>query len=270
VYTLFKVTSIRALPGLGWWFAWLIPGLAGSACAPRPAPLPAPRKLQVAAAADLSFAMQEISRQWAPTASGAQLEIAYGSSGNFFAQIGNGAPFDVFLSADMEYPRKLAANGIGVANSLFTYGAGRLVVWVPLSSPLDPATALRGSSWKHLAIANPQHAPYGRAAEAALRGMGVYERVAPKLVLGENVAQTLQFVESGAADVGMVALSLAVAPSTRALGRYWEIPLDTYPRMEQGGLILKDSPDARAFREFLLSPPGRRILKQYGFYSPSE
>ena len=201
---------------------------------------------------------------------GAQLEIAYGSSGNFFAQIGNGAPFDVFLSADVEYPRKLAAKGIGVASSLFTYGAGRLVVWVPANSPLDPATALREGSWNHLAIANPQHAPYGRAAEAVLRGMGIYDRVAPKLVLGENVAQTLQFVESGAADVGIVALSLAVAPSTRALGRYWEIPLDTYPRMEQGGLLLKDTPAARAFRDFLLSPPGRRILKQYGFYLPGE
>ena len=245
---------------------WLVLALTGAACGPRPAP----RKLTVAAAADLSYAMEEISRQFRSTAPGAQLEVAYGSSGNFFAQIGNGAPFDVFLSADVEYPRQLAAKGIGVGDSLFTYAAGRLVVWVPVNSVLDPATALRDSSWKHLAIANPQHAPYGRAAVAALRGMGIYEQVATKLVLGENVAQALQFVESGAADVGMVALSLALAPPVQARGRYWEIPSDVYPRMEQGGILLKDSSAARAFRAFLLSPAGRRILKQYGFFLPGE
>ena len=123
---------------------------------------------------------------------------------------------------------------------------------------------------KHVAIANPQHAPYGRAAQAALRTLGLYQSVEPKLVLGENIAQTLQFVESGAADVGIVALSLALAPAVRARGRYWEIPLDAYPRMEQGGIILKDSKAARDFRAFLLSADGRRILKQYGFFVPGE
>jgi molybdate transport system substrate-binding protein len=147
---------------------------------------------------------------------------------------------------------------------------GRLVVWVPAGSSLDPATALRDPGVKHVAIANPQHAPYGRAAQAALRSLGLYESVEPKLVLGENIAQTLQFVESGAADVGIVALSLALAPSVSARGRYWEIPLDSYPRIEQGGIILKDSTAARDFRAFLLSTDGRRILKQYGFFVPGE
>jgi len=147
---------------------------------------------------------------------------------------------------------------------------GRLVVWVPAGSPLDPATALREPSVKHVAIANPQHAPYGRAAQAALRTLGLEESLEPKLVLGENIAQTLQFVESGAADAGIVALSLALAPPVRARGRYWEIPLDAYPRLEQGGIILKDSQAARDFRAFLLSAGGRRILKQYGFVVPGE
>jgi molybdate transport system substrate-binding protein len=233
-------------------------------------PHPPSQKLSVAAAADMNFAMPEIARQFRASSPAVELQIAYGSSGNFFAEIGNGAPFDVFLSADVEYPRKLAAAGLGAGNPVFTYAVGRLVVWVPAASPLDPAKALRDPALRHLAIANPQHAPYGRAAQAALRTLGLYPSVAPKLVLGENIAQTLQFVESGAADAGIVALSLALAPPLRARGRYWEIPLDAYPRMEQGGIILKNSQAARDFRAFLLSGGGRRILKQYGFFIPGE
>ena len=254
------------LPHLRIRAALLVLGLFSAACAPHP-PW---QKVTVAAAADLNFALPEIVRQFRAAAPAVDLQIAYGSSGNFFAQIGNGAPFDVFLSADVVYPRKLAAAGLGAGNSVFTYAVGRLVVWVPSASPLDPATALREVSVKHVAIANPQHAPYGRAAQAALRTLGLEESVRPKLVLGENIAQTLQFVESGAADVGIVALSLALAPSVRSRGRYWEIPLDAYPRVEQGGIILKDSQAARDFRAFLLSAAGRRILKQYGFFIPGE
>ncbi len=244
----------------------LLLALFGAGCASHPAA----QKITIAAAADLNFAMPEIARQFRAARRAVEWEIAYGSSGNFFAQISNGAPFDVFLSADVEYPRKLAAAGVGMGNSVFTYAVGRLVVWVPAASPLDPATALGEPAVKHVAIANPQHAPYGRAAQAALRSLGLYASVEPKLVFGENIAQTLQFVESGAADAGIVALSLALAPAERARGRYWEIPLDAYPRMEQGGIILKDSQPAREFRAFLLSAGGRRILKQYGFFVPGE
>jgi molybdate transport system substrate-binding protein len=159
---------------------------------------------------------------------------------------------------------------MGAGDSLFIYAAGRIVVWVPAGSPLDPAAALGSASVRHVAIANPQHAPYGRAAEAAMRSLGVYDRVAGRLVLGENVAQALEFVESGAAEVGIVALSLALAPPLRNRGRYWEVPREAYPRIEQGGVILKESAAAREFRSFLLDAPGRRILKQYGFYLPGE
>jgi molybdate transport system substrate-binding protein len=229
-----------------------------------------PRKLTVAAAADLNFAMEEVSREFRAGHPDLDLQVAYGSSGNYFAQIQSGAPFDVFLSADLEYPRKLGAAGIGAKDSIFTYAVGRLVVWVPANSRLDPATALRDPTLKLLAIANPQHAPYGRAAEAALRNLGVWDTVRSRLVLGENIAQTLQFVQSGAAEAGVVALSLALAPAMQGQGRYWEIPLDSYPRMEQGGMILKDSAGARELRAFLLSGDGRRILKRYGFYLPNE
>jgi molybdate transport system substrate-binding protein len=230
----------------------------------------APRKLSIAAAADLQFALADAARQFHLQHPETEPQIDYGSSGNFDAQIRNGAPFDLFLSADVQYPRNLARDGLARADSLFVYAAGRLAVWVPASSPLDPATALRDPAVRRIAIANPRHAPYGRAAEAVLRYMGLYESVEKKLVLGENISQTLQFVQSGAADAGIVALSLAVAPTVRGQGRYWEVPVESYPQMEQGGVILKESVAAREFRDWLLAPAGRSLLKQYGFFLPGD
>jgi molybdate transport system substrate-binding protein len=226
--------------------------------------------LSVAAAADLNFALEEVKGEFRKIHPHTELQIAYGSSGNFYAQIRNQAPFDLFLSADVEYPRKLVQEGLAAADSVFVYGVGRIVVWVPAQSPLDPADLWQSPALHHFAIANPAHAPYGRAAELAMRSLGVYDSVAGKLVLGENIAQTMQFVQSGAADAGIVALSLAIAPTVRGQGRYWEVPLDKYPRIEQGGVILKDSPEAREFREWLLAPGGRAILKRYGFFLPGE
>ena len=235
--------------------------LAGSACARKPSP----RVLTVAAAADLQFALDDLARGFRAAHPEIDLRLAYGSSGNFFAQIRNQAPFDVFLSADVAYPRQLVQQGIGVPDSVFVYAVGRIAVWVPASSPLDPATALQSATLHHLAIANPQHAPYGRAAEAALHNLGVYDRVKDNIVLGENVAQTLEFAQSGAAEAGIVALSLALAPKMRGQGRYWELPPSSYPKIEQGGVIVKDSPAARAFRAWILSPAGARVLEAYGF-----
>jgi molybdate transport system substrate-binding protein len=253
---------------------WLALLAAAFAVCVAPAPAAGAQKLTVAAAADLRFALDELVLQFRATHPAVDLAITYGSSGNFFAQIQNGAPFDVFLSADVDYPRRLVAASLASKDSLFLYGAGRIVVWVPAGSPLDPAAlgihALEAASVRHIAIANPQHAPYGRAAVAALRSLGVYDRVAPKLVLGENIAQAFEFVESGAAEVGIVALSLALAPAARTHGRYWEVPQDAYPKIEQGGVILSRAPagPAAQFRAFLLSEEARRILKQYGFSVP--
>ena len=228
--------------------------------------------LSIAAAADLRFALDEIARDFRAAHPNLDVQVAYGSSGNFYSQIRANAPFDLFLSADVDYPRRLAADGFADPASLFVYAVGHIVVWAPAASPLDVAglqmRALEADSVKHIAIANPRHAPYGRAAEAALRSTGIYHRVAPKLVLGENIAQTLEFVQSGAAEVGIVALSLALAPPVRGQGKYWEVPLDAYPRVEQGGVILKQARDPRAARDFrawLMTGDGARILRQYGF-----
>lgn len=254
------------MPHRRWALATLLAAASGfgASCSPRSAH----EKLSIAAAADLQFALEEIARGFRQAHPGMQLDIAYGSSGNFYAQIRNHAPFDLFFSADIAYPRRLAEEGIGVPNSLFVYAVGRIVVWVPAQSALDPATALTDPQLRHLAIANPAHAPYGRAAEAALRSLGAYGSVEKKLVLGENISQTLQFVQSGAADAGIVALSLASAPALRGQGRYWEVPLDRYPWLEQGGMLLHDSPGARAFRDWLMAPAGRSTLNTFGFSLP--
>ena len=233
--------------------------------------------MRVAAAADLRFALDDLVRRFEPDREGIDVEVSYGSSGTFYAQLLNQAPFDMFLSADIEYPRRLADRGMTLPGSAFTYAVGRLVIWARASSTVHiedtGLRALGAAAVKHVAIANPEHAPYGRAAVAAMRTADVYEAVRPKLVYGENVEQALQFAQSGAADVGIVALSLALAPSVRSRGRYVEVPLTMYPHIVQGGAILRWVRDADAtwtFRAFLVSDRGRAILKEYGFSLPGD
>jgi molybdate transport system substrate-binding protein len=245
-----------------------------SACGPSGRTPAGGRRVRVAAAADLNVALGELITQFR-AAHDVDVTVSYGSSGTFYAQLLNQAPFDLFLSADLEYPRQLAARGLTVPDGEFLYGIGRLVVWVPNASPLDVQRdgieALADPRVTHIAIANPQHAPYGRAAIAALRGSGLYDAVKSKIVNGENVAQAMQFAQSGAADAGVVALSLVLAPNAKDSGRWAEIPLRLYPRMEQGGTILKwagDLESARALRAFVLGAEGRAVLKRYGFFLP--
>lgn len=221
----------------------------------------------IAAAADLRFAMDEIATQFQAAHREVAVKTSYGSSGQFTQQIENGAPYDVFCSADAGYPRKLAEEGFALPGSEFVYAIGHIVVWVPASSSVQLAgpETLRDPSIRHIAIANPQHAPYGKAAEAALRSLGLYDAVRDKLVYGENVAQAQQYVETGAAEIGIISASLAKG------GRSWEVPADAYPKMEQSGILVKASRNAalgQTFRAFLLSEQGRSILKRYGFYLP--
>ena len=232
-------------------------------------------ELLIAAASDLRFALDELIDEFAKGDPNAHPKAVYGSSGNFYAQIINDAPFDMFLSADVSYPRQLIAAGKAKEDDLFLYAVARLVVWVPKSSPIKvehlQMRALLDPAVQKIAIANPEHAPYGRAAVAAMKNLGVYEQAAPRLVFGENIAQTAQFIDSGNAQIGIIACSLAIAPKMKDRGRFWEIPLDAFHRLEQGGVILanaKNPAAARDFRKFLTSGRGQQILKTYGFILP--
>jgi molybdate transport system substrate-binding protein len=247
--------------------------LAAMACADGAHPAKAAQgAVRVAAAADLKFAMDEIVEAFRREHPAIDVQVAYGSSGNFYAQLSNRAPFDIFFSADVDYPRRLIREGVAFADSEFLYGIGRLVVWVPRASPIDVEKlgmqALLSPLVRRIAIANPRHAPYGRAAEAAMKSLGVYDRVRSRLVFGDSVMQTAQFVESGGAEVGIISHSLALAPRLTDKGRFWEVPIEAYPRREQGGVILswvQDRSAAEALRDFVLGDGGRAILRRHGF-----
>ena len=228
-------------------------------------------QITVAAAADLNVALTEVAAGYQKQ-TGRTVKLSFGSSGNLFTQIENGAPFDVFFSADLDYPKKLIDDGFAERSSLYRYAVGRLVVWVPASSSLDlehrGLNVLLDPSVKKIAIANPQHAPYGRAAVAALRHFELYEKVAGRLVLGENVSQAAQFVESGNAQAGIVAFSHALSPAMKDKGRYWEIPADAYPALEQGAVVLPHSQnkkEAAAFLDYLKTAEAGAIMQHYGF-----
>lgn len=228
------------------------------------------QELTVAAASDLQFAMPELVRSFEQQTK-ARVKVSYGSSGNFFSQIQNGAPFDVYFSADISYPQKLEAAGLIEPGTLRKYATGQLVIWVRNESRLDLAKGLRVLSdpkVKKIAIANPAHAPYGRAAVAALKGEQIYEHVGSRLVFGENISQTAQFVETGNADAGLIALSLATAPAMKVKGRYVEVPLSAYPAIEQACAVVRNSRQkelARKFVTFATGAEGRRILSNFGF-----
>jgi molybdate transport system substrate-binding protein len=236
----------------------------------------AAQEIVVAAAADMNAALPQLVAAYTKK-TGQTVKLSFGSSGNLANQIRNGAPFDVFFSADEEYPRQLIAEQLAAKDTLSRYAVGRLVLWIPAGSPLDLSKlgmkALLEPSVKKIAIANPAHAPYGRAAEAALRHFGIYDQVSSRLVMGENVSQAAQFVESGNAQAGLIALSHALAPAMKDKGRYWTVPLDAYPTLNQAAVVLSRSkqPDAsRRFLKFLRSPEAASLLSSYGFSVPVE
>jgi molybdate transport system substrate-binding protein len=229
-----------------------------------------PGDLRIAAAADLKFAMTDLVAQFQKQ-TGGKVDVTYGSSGNFFSQLQNGAPFDLFFSADIEYPRRLEAAGLGEPGTLYTYAVGRIVIWMPADSKIDVArrhwSALLDPSVHKIAIANPEHAPYGRAAVAALQKAAIYEQVAPKLVYGENISQAGQFAQSGNAQAGIIAMSLALSPAMAA-GKRWEIPEQMHPPIEQGLILLKNAHNknkALEFLNFVKSDTGHATLEKYGF-----
>jgi molybdate transport system substrate-binding protein len=230
-------------------------------------------KVTVTAAADLKFAMDEIVATFKKANPADEVEVISGSSGKFHTQIQQGAPYDLYFSADIAFPRSLAKAGFA-ASEVTPYAFGRIVLWsasmdaseMTLASLLDPRIA-------RIAIANPRHAPYGKRAEEALRAAGLWEKVEPKLVYGENIAHTAQFVQTGNAQVGIIALSLAINPELAKRGGYWLIPDTLHEPLEQGFIITKraeGSALARRFADYMGSKPARAVMTQYGFVLPGE
>jgi molybdate transport system substrate-binding protein len=242
-------------------------GLSGGLCAAQ--------EITVAAAADLQFVMQDAGARF-QNETGKSVKLIYGSSGNFAQQLQNGAPFDMFFSANLDYPKQLEAAGLTEPGTFYQYAIGKIVVWVPNDSKLDISSGLKAlldPTIKKIAIANPEHAPYGKAAVAAMQKENIYDQVKDKFVLGENISQTASFVASGSADVGIVALSLAVSPNMKDKGRYAEVPAGDYPPIEQACVIIRSSKNktiAEQFRKFIQSSTIRELFQKYGFAIPKQ
>jgi len=230
----------------------------------------------VAAAADLQFALSEVAKAFTKETK-REVKLTFGSSGNFFRQIQQGGPFQLFLSADEQFVIDLAAKGLTVGDGTL-YARGRIVIIAPHGSPLKVDGELAGlkaalaeGRIKKFAIANPEHAPYGRRAEEALRHIGVWDAINDKLVFGENVAQAAQFATSGAAQGGIIAYSLALSPNVAKLGSYALIPEEWHQPLNQRMVLLKGAGEtARSFYEFMRGPSARAIMRRYGFVLPGE
>lgn len=241
----------------------------------RAAEAPSEPKLAIAAAANLTHVIGVLNTEFERSTPGAKVEVTFGASGGLFAQIRNGAPFDLFLSADTDYPAQLAAAGGADPASLRVFATGRLVLWTTRSDLelSDLAAALKNPVVKKFALAQPKSAPYGRAAEAVLKALGVAEAVGAKTVIGENITQTAQFVETGNADAGFVALSLVRAPRLQNVGRWVEVPPQLYRSASLGhaGVVTTrgtKNPLAGQYLAFLRSPAAQRILEAAGYRVP--
>jgi molybdate transport system substrate-binding protein len=239
------------------------------------APAAEPRSLSVAVAANLKPAFEEIAARFQEAHPGVEVRASFGSSGNFFAQIANGAPFDLFLSADAEFPAKVVEKGLADGRA-FPYAYGKLVVWVPKASRLDldgkGLAALADPSVQKLAIANPEVAPYGRAAKAALEKAGLWEKLRERIVMGQNVSQAAQFVQSGNAQAGLVPLSLARTPPLSEEGRSWAVPASSYERIEQAGVVIQGAKEpglARELAAFVAGDRAKDVLERYGYDLPA-
>ena len=230
-------------------------------------------KFTVAAAADLKFAMDEIIAHYKQGHPADTPQVIYGSSGKFHTQIQQNAPYDLYFSADIAYPRQLQVAGFA-SSPVKPYGFGRIVLWsasidaskLSLASLSDPAI-------RRVAIANPRHAPYGKRAEEALRATGLWDKVAPKLVYGENIAHTAQFVQTGNAQVGIIALALALNPALSREGKYWLIPDTLHAPLEQGFIVTaraRDNAGAKRFADYMGSAAARAVMVKYGFALPGE
>lgn len=232
----------------------------------------AAESLTVAVASDLKFAMAELAATYEKNNPGSKIVVITGSSGKFYQQIINGAPFDLYFSADIEYPKKLKEAGLTVSD-VKSYAFGRLVLWSTTRNVSEGLTLLTDKMVRKVAIANPKHAPYGMRALDALKYYGLLDKVSGKLVFGDNVSHAMQFAEAGAVDAAIIAFSLVIAPSLRDKGNYFLIDEGSHPPLEQGYVVLKralSNPNATRFAEFIASKEARVIFVRYGFRMPSE
>lgn len=227
------------------------------------------RTVRVAAASDLTFAIAQISVLVQEIDPSIDVVPAFGSSGQFLQQIVNGAPFDLYLSADRAFPQEIAARGLADSADVFEYGVGRLVVWTTRTEFGTPTLqTLSDPAVRKVSIANPRHAPYGRAADEAIVNSGLADAVANKLVLGENVSQAAEFVLSGSADIGVVALALVLADAVQGEGAWTLVPSEVHTPITQAGVVLGRAQDvhaARVVRDVIMSPAGQDVLRRYGF-----
>ena len=226
----------------------------------------------VAAAANLVYVLADLNAEFQRANPGVKLTKATGASGSLFAQITHGAPFDVFLSADTEYPRQIVAAGLGDAKSQRTFASGQLVLWTTRTDldVVDIAATVRHASVKKIAIAQPQTAPYGRAAQAALEKLGAWADAQRKLVVGENITQTAQFIETGNADAGFVALSLVASPRLATKGRWHAVAASLHPgvSLDHAAVLTTRgaaNAAARRYLDFLASPAAKKILRAHGY-----
>lgn len=230
-------------------------------------------KITVAAASDLRFAMGEIVTAFQLSIPSSQVEVIYGSSGKFHTQIQQGAPYDLYFSADIAFPRALAEQGFAAAE-VVPYAFGRIVLWSATRDASEMTLETLSDSTIHrVAIANPRHAPYGLRAVEALEAVGVHEALEHKLVLGENIAHAAHFVQSGNAQAGIIALALAVSPELADRGGYWLIPNELHEPLEQGFIITRRAADnalARRFADYMVGEQARSVLAAYGFMLPDK
>ncbi len=224
--------------------------------------------VQVAVASNFTPVLEQL-EPFFEQQSGHTLTVISGATGNHYAQIVNGAPFDVFLAADDERPRLLEEAGKAVAGTSFTYALGKLVLWSADTAVVDAQGAvLQSGAFTHLAIANPQLAPYGAAAQEALTKLGVWEQIQGRIVQGDNIAQTLQFVQTGNAQLGFIAKSQWLEVAAGGAGSYWDVPTDLYSPIIQQGVLLKETPAARAFITFIQSEGARTLIRAAGYDLP--
>ncbi len=224
--------------------------------------------IHVAVASNFTHTIKTLAGQF-EASSGHKVTLSFGSTGKHYAQIKNGAPFDAFFAADVKRPQLLDEEGVALPGSRFTYAIGKIVLWSPKKSIVDAqGKVLEEGAFRHLAIANPKLAPYGKAARQVLQDRGIWEALQNRMVRGENIGQTFQFVKSGNAELGFVALSQVKHPANAIEGSWWEIPQSLYTPIEQQAVLLRESDAARAFLAFVKSDASLEIIRGFGYATP--